>query len=499
MATIRWTGLVVVALLASCAREREQVVRDGIASPEEAARELLSIRYDVPAESISFDAVTASNYAHRSDNPSMIKWRDASGREGVIALDGDGHELEIAVLNEAEVSFIHEHGLKLAPSLKAAFEVVGGESLPVAVTFIPEAGMDFSSWDENSSVQDAALLEARQIGVSALSAETEARAAWLANTWDTTVLSLAINSATVKLSRQQALAVAQVAFISELSLAADEASPRMIPLGADEGTSTGIYSFSNSYDAFGTGIGVLVHETGLPYDGSPGFSQGELAPFVHESGASAPAFTHARDVYANLAYTRAGYAGMSPKADFGVLSGGIGLSFTSDLSRLSALLASHSLSVGPYWVYNGSYAMNRSSADAAQVLGGYSSTFDALAWSAGFTSVFANGNVGEDYHPPTIDGDDGDSSRSASPGNGFNSISVGGTNNAGTPPDASDDTVDVGSARIAPPSLHGDRVKPDILAPFVACVWAPCQSGTSFSAPLVTGQVANLMQVLPIA
>ncbi|MDP2275482.1 MAG: S8 family serine peptidase [Archangium sp.] len=146
----------------------------------------------------------------------------------------------------------------------------------------------------------------------------------------------------------------------------------------------------------------------------------------------------------------------------------------------------------PYRIYNGSYGLSRLPSDVNSSLGTFSHSFDALAWSGGFTSVFANGNTNARYTSPDV---------SATPANGFNSIAVGGTDDSRTPRDASDDTVAAESAFIGPPSLHHDRVKPELLAPHSVCTipGAGCGSGTSFAAPLVTGLVADLMQKLPIA
>lgn len=92
-------------------------------------------------------------------------------------------------------------------------------------------------------------------------------------------------------------------------------------------------------------------------------------------------------------------------------------------------------------------------------------------------------------------------------GSGFNTIAAGNYNDAGTV-DFSDNTMWPTSSFRDPVSLHNDREKPEvaapganikttIMAPNFNCNNAEIGSGTSFSAPVVAGIAADLMQVNP--
>jgi hypothetical protein len=494
---MRTQTLVAVCLvLFSCQANTEKlgVARRAVMSPEELAREILSKRYDVEPKRVSFDQVAHAAYAHRADQPTLLKWRIDPKTVGTIALDLAGKELDEGILERKEAEFIRDYGLRMAPSLRQRFSENSGGELAVKVTFIPAASMDFSRWDEASEVKDDDLLAARRHGIEQLTAETTARAKELSTAFNASIIDIELNAALFKLTEFQARDIARITFVSELTLAPNTVTPEMIPLMAEEGESTGIYSFSLSNGAYGGGIGVLVHEQGAPWDMSGFFPQNTLGMYKHESQGTLAALTHARQVFAILSNTFATNRGMSPDASFGLLTERDGLLFSSDIGRLTQLVAGTALNAPPvpYRVYNGSYGLSRLPSDVNTSLGDFSHSFDALAWSAGFTSVFANGNTNARYTSPDV---------SATPANGFNSIAVGGTDDSRTPLDASDDTVAAESAFIGPPSLHHDRVKPEVLAPYAVCTipGAGCGSGTSFAAPLVTGLVADLMEKLPIA
>jgi len=92
-------------------------------------------------------------------------------------------------------------------------------------------------------------------------------------------------------------------------------------------------------------------------------------------------------------------------------------------------------------------------------------------------------------------------------GAGFNTIAVGNYNDAGTV-SPFDNVMSSTSSFEDPISLHGDREKPEVSAPGVdittttlsptfGCDNAEIGSGTSFSAPMVAGVAADLMQAQP--
>lgn len=92
-------------------------------------------------------------------------------------------------------------------------------------------------------------------------------------------------------------------------------------------------------------------------------------------------------------------------------------------------------------------------------------------------------------------------------GSGFNTIAVGNYDDAGTV-SPTDNVMSSTSSWEDPISLHGDREKPEVAAPGVnikttvmspnlSCDMAEIGSGTSFSAPMVAGLAADLIQANP--
>ncbi|HEU0253925.1 MAG TPA: S8 family serine peptidase, partial [Pyrinomonadaceae bacterium] len=92
-------------------------------------------------------------------------------------------------------------------------------------------------------------------------------------------------------------------------------------------------------------------------------------------------------------------------------------------------------------------------------------------------------------------------------GSGFNTIAVGNYNDSGTVSSA-DNVMWPTSSWEDPISLHGDREKPEvaapganikttIMSPNMSCDMDEIGSGTSFSAPMVAGLAADLIQVNP--
>jgi hypothetical protein len=122
--------------------------------------------------------------------------------------------------------------------------------------------------------------------------------------------------------------------------------------------------------------------------------------------------------------------------------------------------------------------------------------FDNIVLQHGITVVAAAGNI-DGYNPGGY---------ILSPGKGYNVITVGAYDDKNTPA-WYDDVMAPYSASVVPLSPHGDRIKPEVVGPsgvvgssdvMTTCVNSPfvhnAGNGTSYSAPVVSGEAALLMQ-----
>ncbi|MGA7742443.1 MAG: S8 family serine peptidase [Polyangia bacterium] len=126
--------------------------------------------------------------------------------------------------------------------------------------------------------------------------------------------------------------------------------------------------------------------------------------------------------------------------------------------------------------------------------------YDSAVFSSNVLPAVSAGNSGGTGCP------DGSGGYVTTPGNAYNVLTAGAYSTYGTPNYPNDDSMYVCSAWQTP-SLHGDRIKPEIIAPGVGVMTLGLdtgnypriepETGTSIAAPMITGTIALIQQANP--
>ena len=140
-------------------------------APLSSAAEIIAAKHGVPVSEVHILDEAPTHYYHLESSLDAYKYCLGNCAEEIrsILLDSEAVELDEPTLEEVEVEYVKEKGLKLAPSLRARFEENPGARLTVVASLQADAEpVRYQSWDEEIGPKEEQLLEERQAALSRL-------------------------------------------------------------------------------------------------------------------------------------------------------------------------------------------------------------------------------------------------------------------------------------------------------------------------------------------
>ncbi|HEY5901331.1 MAG TPA: S8 family serine peptidase [Anaerolineales bacterium] len=467
------------------------------------AAALLAQKYGIPAESLrQVGRAPSVRYALQGLVVREFKFIDSQGGSYGIALNTAGQEVDTAALNAAEKQASEARFGKLDPQLRSALADAGPEALINVEIWLamPEGqqadlpakpavngGLNQVQLPSRDGIKraDAAAFNAppQNFDTAALdAAEADAAAAEKARVAAVTapfVQELRAAGVKARASEMAPLISASLPASMIRALAYRPDVDAIYPVskpGSEMNIARKVVgaNYVNGYGITGTGSNIAVVE----FNGMVSGSNPYLAGVTRDNLYGCAVSSHVTGIAGIIRSTHPTYQGIAPDANLWVGCGNTDAQLQTMTSRANNWGAE-------------TYSINWFSGNN-QYPGALDRYYDNMMYSYYDLVVKAAGNRG------TIDG------WITPPGLGYNTLTVGNFDDRGTVATA-DDVMNPTSSWRDPLSVHGDREKPEVVAPgtniaatTTAYPWVGgIGSGTSFSGPMVAAMSGLLYQRNP--